>query len=264
MDEEEIREKREQLEYEKRRAMRRAKRKKKHRQEMIFKIVMGIFLIIILAVTVTEVRRLVKSMKTEPVEKEIAVQKKKIVQTPPDYDVQLLDINEYSRPGTALEKVKGIVVHYTANPGTSAQNNRDYFEGLSESKETYASSHFVIGIEGELIQCIPCNEISYASNDRNNDTISIECCIPEESSESGKFTEKTYQTLVHLTAWLMGRYDLDTEDVIRHYDVTGKNCPKYFVENEGAWLQFKKDIDTYIETYGTEEGSGDSETDTSV
>ena len=147
----------------------------------------------------------------------------------------------------ALEKVNGIVVHYTANPGTTAQQNRDYFEGLAQSGETHASSHFVIGISGEIIQCIPCNEIAYASNDRNSDTVSIECCIPDDT---GKFTDATYGSLVHLVTWLMGRYDLTTDDVIRHYDVTGKACPKYYVENEAAWEQFKSDLVDYIETNG--------------
>lgn len=171
----------------------------------------------------------------------------KVVQTPPDYDVQLLTVNEYSRPGTPIDEVAGIVVHYTANPGTTAQQNRNYFEGLKDSHDTSASSHFIIGMEGELVQCIPCNEVAYASNDRNHDTISIECCIPDDT---GKFMDATYDTLVHLVAWLCGRYGLTTEQVIRHYDITGKMCPKYYVENEDAWLQLKHDVEQYIEDYG--------------
>ena len=171
----------------------------------------------------------------------------KVVSQQPQLDVELLSINDYSRPGLAIDQVNGIVVHYTANPGTTAQQNRDYFEGLKDSHETHASSHFVIGLDGELIQCIPCKEISYASNDRNNDTISIECCIPDDT---GRFNDATYQTLVHLVAWLCGRYDLTMDDVIRHYDVTGKNCPKYYVEHEDAWKQFKVDVADYIEKNG--------------
>ena len=167
----------------------------------------------------------------------------------PDIDVELLTVNPYSRPGTETNKITGIVVHYTANPGTTAEQNRSYFESLAETGETHASSHFIIGISGEIIQCIPCNEISYASNDRNSDTISVECCIPDES---GKFTDETYQSLVELVAWLMGRYELTADDVIRHYDVTGKDCPKYFVENSNAWSDFKTDLLTYIDTYGIE------------
>lgn len=162
----------------------------------------------------------------------------------PPLDVQLLTVNEYSRPGIALERVNGIVIHYTANPGTSAQDNRDYFEGLKDSHATKASSHFIIGLEGEIIQCIPCNEWSYASNERNQDTISIECCIPDES---GQFTQQTYDSLVELVSWLCFRYGLTEENLLRHYDITGKNCPKYYVEHEGAWEIFLEDVRIYME-----------------
>ena len=83
------------------------------------------------------------------------------------------------------------------------------------------------------------NEISYASNNRNSDTISIECCHP---AADGKFTDETYDSLVKLTAWLCKQLDLSPKDVIRHYDVTGKACPKYFVDHEDAWKQFRKDV----------------------
>ena len=70
------------------------------------------------------------------------------VQSPselPDWITQeLIPVNQYSRPGTPLEQVNGIVVHYVGNPGTTAQNNRDYFASLAETGETSASSHFVI------------------------------------------------------------------------------------------------------------------------
>ena len=171
----------------------------------------------------------------------------KVVENPPDYDVQLLTINDYSRPGLAMNEVKGIVIHYTANPGSTAIQNRNYFEGLKDSHETMASSHFIVGLDGEIVQCIPTNEISYASNDRNNDTISIECCHPDAT---GKFNQQTYDSLVELTAYLMGRFQLTTDDVIRHYDVTGKKCPLYYVEHEDAWQQFLTDVNQYIDTHG--------------
>lgn len=162
-------------------------------------------------------------------------------------NVQLLSINEYSRPGDELKEIKGIVIHYTGNPGTTAMQNRSYFEGLAESKTTKASSHYIIGLSGEIIQCVPLNEIAYASNQRNADTISIECCI---DNEDGKFNDKTYDALVELTAWLVGEYDLTISDIIRHHDVTGKICPKYFVEHESAWEDFKLDVEKYINTHG--------------
>ena len=52
-----------------------------------------------------------------------------------------------------------------------------------------------------------------------------------------------------LCAWLCLKFDLKETDVIRHYDVTGKNCPKYFVENEEAWEQFRSDIGEELKTY---------------
>lgn len=159
--------------------------------------------------------------------------------TQPEIDVQLLTVNEYSRPGTETEKIRGIVVHYTANPGSTAMENRDYFEGLKDTHTTEVSSNFVVGLEGEIVQCVPTWEVAYASNSRNIDTVSIECCHPDES---GVFTGETYRSMVQLCAWLCLKFDLNEQDVIRHYDVTGKNCPKYFVEDEKAWENFREDI----------------------
>lgn len=153
---------------------------------------------------------------------------------------QFLTLNEYSRAGDALRYVRGIVIHYTANPLSTAQNNRDYFESLKDKHETKASSHFIIGLNGEVIQCVPLNEVAYASNNRNYDTISIECC---HSDESGKFNTQTYQSLQILVRALMKTYHLKSSDVIRHYDVTGKICPKYFVENKDAWNEFLFSLD---------------------
>ena len=161
----------------------------------------------------------------------------------PDWITQeLLPVNPYSRPGTALEQVNGIVVHYVGNPGTSAAQNRSYFAGLAEQTEapyTFASSHFLIGLNGEIIQCVPLNEISYCSNSRNDDTIAIECCHPDET---GQFTEETYRSLVRLVRWLMEQYHLTSDQVIRHYDVTGKECPRYYVQNPDAWTKFLEDL----------------------
>ena len=154
-----------------------------------------------------------------------------------------LTVNPYSRPGEALPEVRNIFIHYTANPGTTAEQNRSYFENLGITGETSASAHFVIGYDGTIIQCIPLDEIAYAVKTRNYDSISIECCY---QSADGSFTEATYQSLIRLTAWLLGKYGLTPEDVLRHYDESGKLCPLYFVENEGAWEQFIEDLEDYI------------------
>ena len=162
----------------------------------------------------------------------------------PDYVRQdFLTVNPWSRPGTPLEKVDGVVIHYVGNPSTTAQANRNYFESLSSGEtETYASSHFVVGLEGEVIQCIPLDEKSSATNQRNNDTLSIEVCHPDAT---GQFTQASYDSLVRLTAWLCDYCDIGRDRVIRHYDVTEKLCPLYFVDHPEAWEQFKADVAAY-------------------
>lgn len=162
----------------------------------------------------------------------------------PYIDVQLLTPNAYSRPQIAIEQVNYIAIHYTANPGSAAINNRNYFENLAATQETKVSSHFVIGLEGEVIQCIPTSEMSYATNARNVDTISIECC---HMDDTGAFETATYDSAVKLAAWLCTRFGLTEENVIRHYDVTGKSCPKYYVDHPDAWEQMKADIAAQIQ-----------------
>lgn len=153
------------------------------------------------------------------------------VEVPDFVEPAILDEKANSRSGKQLEAVRGIVVHYVANPGTSAMQNRDYFAG----EETVVNAHFVVGLEGEIVQCIPLNEQSVASNWRNADTISIEVCHPDET---GQFNEKTMDALTRLTVWLLQECKLKPEDVIRHYDVTGKMCPLYYVEHPDAWEAF--------------------------
>ncbi|WP_042351585.1 peptidoglycan recognition protein family protein [Bacillus massiliigorillae] len=157
------------------------------------------------------------------------------VSAPEWVDVQLLDIGGVARRGEKLDDVKDIVIHYVGNPGTTAQQNRDFYN----SPQSEVSSHFVIGLEGEIIQAIPLSEKSSATNWRNNDTISIEVCHPDET---GQFTQASYNSLVKLTAWLREQCNLDVNHIIRHYDVTGKLCPLYFVEHEDKWEQFKEDV----------------------
>ncbi len=161
--------------------------------------------------------------------------------TLPDYVKEdLLPVNEYSRCGDKLTQVNAVVIHYVGNPNTTAWQNRSYFENLATSGETSASSNLIVGLEGEALLCVPLDEVAYCSNDRNYDTVSVEFCHP---SADGKPTQETYDTLVKLTAWLCDLYGLDAqEDVIRHYDVTGKQCPMYFVEDEAEWTQFKADV----------------------
>lgn len=157
----------------------------------------------------------------------------------PVWEEKFLTPNEYSRPQDALEEVNSIFVHYTANPETSAAQNRSYFEQLKDTHDRSASAHFIIGYDGEIIQCIPLDEIAYAVQTRNFDSISIECCY---KSKDGSFTQETYDSLIDLLAWLTDVYDLSTDDILRHYDCGGKKCPIYYTEHEDAWKKLKSDV----------------------
>ncbi len=161
----------------------------------------------------------------------------------PDWiDKDIIHKHTTARTGIVLEDIKNIVIHYVGNPNTTAKNNRDYFD----NPKTTVSSHFIVGLDGEVIQCVPLFERSAASNNRNRDTISIETCHPDES---GKFKQETYNSLVKLTAFLCCELDLSQDDIIRHYDITGKICPKYYVENGDEWENFKKDVGKTIDDY---------------
>ena len=215
---------------------------KKQKRNILFGVLWGFAIIGMLSSLVFVGRQTKEFVET--------MQKPKRIWEAPSIDKQLLEPNEYSRPQLALTEINGIVVHYTANPGTSAQQNHDYFAGLAQSHITKASSHYIIGLDGEIIHCIPNDEQAYASNNRNSDTLAVECC---HFDETGEFYMQTYQSLVHLVAWLMGRYDIPVENVIRHYDVSGKSCPKYYVDHPDEWERFHEDVKAYIEQYGTRE-----------
>ncbi len=160
-------------------------------------------------------------------------------------------VNEYSRPQIPIQKVEHIAIHWVANSGSSAKGNRDYFDNLGNPVDPayatrMASAQFVVGLEGEIIQCMPLNEMAYAVRDvYNPKTISIEVCHPDES---GKFSTVTYNSVVKLAAWLMQQFGLEGEGaILRHHDCDGKDCPKYYVENPSEWKQLQQDILNYKE-----------------
>lgn len=204
---------------------------------------------------------------------------------------KFLTPNKYSRPQIKLNNISKIAVHYVGNPGTTAIANRNYFDGLKNqiSDSTgkwrlnkdgsymyykgekvalrYVSSHFIVGLSGEIIQCIPTNEWSYCTNQANSYSISIECCHPDSS---GKFTSATEQSLAELCAYLCKKLGLDpVKDIIRHYDVTGKQCPLYwsptkYITSDTAnarFTAFKQRV-AYITGCGEVDESSDCDTPT--
>ncbi len=154
-----------------------------------------------------------------------------------------------NRPCEKREKTTAIAVHYIGNPGTTADANRNYFQNNNND----VSSNFIIGLDGEILCCIPDEEVAWCTCQANSWSVSVECCHPDST---GKFNDRTYQSLVELCAYLCRKYGLDENDIIRHYDVTGKVCPKSFVpESKGgtddnsnsAWKKFKADVKNRLE-----------------
>ena len=152
----------------------------------------------------------------------------------------------HNRPYTKRSCTDAIAMHWVANPGTSAMANRNYFQNTS----TEVSANYIIGLVGEVICCIPDGEVSWCTNQANGYTVSIECCHPDWT---GRFNGTTYKSMVELTASLCKKYGLHPlkGGVIRHFDVTGKNCPKWFVpkskggsdtENAQHWHKFLADV----------------------
>lgn len=239
-----------------------ALRKRRKRRVYLMRFLVFMIAIVMLAGGFVGIRHMVRvrtgnrsALKT-PVEdalEEILIPRKKVYECPA-ITPALLTPNEYSRPGEPLTEVKNIFIHYTANPGTGARQNRDYFDSLAQTQITSASAHFVIGIEGEILQCLPMDEIGYAVKGRNYDSVSIECCY---ENENGQFSEATYRSLVELCAYLLGRYDLTEFDLMRHYDEGGKICPKYYVEHPEEWERLIYDVGYYISAHGQTQQPGD-------
>ena len=147
---------------------------------------------------------------------------------------KIIPAGKYNRPGKASTPKK-ICVHYTGDPGASADRLALFFT-TNPNAET--SSQYVVGMEGELIRCLPDNEQAYAATGNNKNVIHIEVCHPDKS---GKFTEKSIAALSELVPYLMKKYGIDSNNVVRHYDLTGKHCPMYYVDNT-RWEELKQRI----------------------
>ena len=154
-----------------------------------------------------------------------------------------LTVHPNSRPGYKLRSVDNIVVHYVANAGSTADQNWRNFN----NNKPGTSAHFIIDLDGSILQCMPLDEVAWAigTEEGNYTSISIECCHPDAT---GKFTDATYESLVKLVSWLCAEFNLTEENVKRHYDyprtnssgvVWHKQCPLYFVNNPKEWEAFK-------------------------
>ena len=166
----------------------------------------------------------------------------------------LLSFNKYSRPGRALKAVLGIVNHWYANPGTTAEQTKRFFENRRFGKSGFGSAQYLIGLEGEIIRDIPDLEMAYHVGSQvytkralnllgsypNNCTIGIEWA---HLDWDGTPTKETWNAAVRLNAKLLKEHCLDVNDLWLHYDVVGwKDCHRHFVRHNAKWIQFKSEV----------------------
>ena len=166
---------------------------------------------------------------------------------------KLLPIHDHTRSGTHLPIVRGVVFHWPEAGRWTSEKLYDYIENLPRTEPTrYASYHYIVGLNGEIVQMIPENECAWhagPSGDTLPDTerllggkpnwrtIGICMCHPDKS---GEFLSATLDSGRELAAWILRRNK--AKIILRHYDCTGKYCPKWFVDNPDDWEDFQEEI----------------------
>lgn len=144
--------------------------------------------------------------------------------------------NTQGRPGH-LRKIKHVVIHETGNNGRNANatshNNYIHTEADNQKK----SWHYTVD-DHEIYYHIPDNEIAFHAGDGlkkgggNMNGIGIEMCINPENDY-----ELTLKNTAKLTAMLLEAYNLNTSDIKKHEDFSGKHCPDILLSS-GRWDEF--------------------------
>ena len=141
------------------------------------------------------------------------------------------------------QPVRYIVMHYTANNGDTAKNNCDYYHrvgGLQASAHYFCDEH---GAMQSVLECDTawhCGARAYWHPEcRNGNSIGIEMCSRKRADGSYYILPETVANAAALAREIMQRYGIDTDHVLRHYDVTGKRCPMPWVDDPAQWTAFK-------------------------
>lgn len=152
--------------------------------------------------------------------------------------------------------IKYLVLHYTANNGDTALSNCKYFSSANRN----ASANYFVDEKGvyrsvkDMNVAWHCGSMNGYKHKycRNTNSIGIEMCSRKDKNGKFYIKEETIANAIELTKYLMEKYDIPVENVIRHYDVTGKMCPRPFVEDEKLWLDFKERLEVEeVKRYNT-------------
>lgn len=168
----------------------------------------------------------------------------------------MLTINKYSRPNKPLKRVRGLVLHWPDYPRASARSVYNIFESRKNGNDGYGATHKIIGLEGEIVECIPEKEMAYHCGSKNytnyamhkfgtypnNCTLSVELC---HIDEKGTMNKETFEAAVNLMTIWCKKYGLKALDITTHHNIVGwKECPKWFVDNpyDLEYLRFLVDL----------------------
>lgn len=140
--------------------------------------------------------------------------------------------------------IKYIVIHFTGNNGDTALNNCTFFSGANRK----ASANYFVGNDG-IYQSVPDNWAAWAVGGtntykhrycRNMNSISIEMCSRIGAEGKYYIDDDVVEQTIKLTKYLMNKYGVPVENVLRHYDVWDKKCPEPFVRQPELWENFKE------------------------
>jgi N-acetyl-anhydromuramyl-L-alanine amidase AmpD len=146
----------------------------------------------------------------------------------------------YNHDGTPLQ-AKGVVIHSTATPEATDENEIAYFN----SGHRGASTHYFVDFDS-ISRAIKETEVAWhAGPTANRQFIGIELC---EFSDQKKF-EEVWKRAVWLTADICKRYGFGVDKVFSHreisamYKETNHTDPDgYFTAHGKTWAQFKADV----------------------
>ena len=131
-----------------------------------------------------------------------------------------------------------IVIHYVGAV-SSAYDNTQYFKNV----ERGASANYFVD-DSSIWQCVKdidtafhCGSDKYFNGARNYNSIGIEMCCYSNNGTLD-ISKSTINNTVELTKELMKKYNIPLSNIVRHYDVTHKNCPAPFVNNGDRWYDF--------------------------
>lgn len=149
---------------------------------------------------------------------------------------------------TTAREVNYVIIHYTGNIKDKAVNNAKYFKN---NKNLGTSAHFFVD-DKNIYQSIELRHVAYHAGDWdfNYSSWGIEMC----TSGQYKVSAKTIKNTAHLTANLCKRLGIKAKDVdkfvLRHYDITKKQCPKQFSDGgktDKDWVAFKAQVKEILE-----------------